>query len=352
MGPNSPVIWENRVFLTGASSKKREVYCYDSITGKMLWQKAMPDIPNVHPGDLTVSEDTGGYSVSTGATDGRRFYVMFANGDVGALDFDGNVLWTVSLGTPENSYGHSTSLDTFQDRVLVLFDQAEAKSAKSRLLCLDGATGKKVWESEPRPVGQTWGTPILVKTPEREQIITCGNPWVVSYNPTNGLEIWRAKALYGEVTPSPISANGMVYVAMDGEALSAWKTDGAGDVTKTHKAWSFDEGLPDICTPLCDGQRIYMLNSSGTLTVVDVVTGKKLYEQEFDFPYKASPSAAGDKIYLCGDKGMVVVFEAGAKYKEIARSDMGEELLASPAFADGRIYIRGKQNLFCLGKAK
>jgi outer membrane protein assembly factor BamB len=192
-----------------------------------------------------------------------------------------------------------------------------------------------------------------VHTPDRDQVITCGNPWVVSYNPTNGVEIWRAKALYGEVTPSPVSANGIAYVAMDGEAISAWKIDGTGDVTKTHKIWSLDEGMPDICSPLCDGQRIYMVNSSGTLTVVDTSTGKKLYEQEFDFPSKASPSLVGDRVYLCGDKGVVVVFEAGPKYKEIARSSMGEDLLASPAFADGRIYIRGTKNLFCLGtKAK
>ena len=96
-----------------------------------------------------------------------------------------------------------------------------------------------------------------------------------------------------------------------------------------------------------------MVSSSGTLTVVDITTGKKLYEQEFDFPSKASPSLAGDRVYLSGDKGVVVVFEAGPKYKEIARSPVGEDLLASPAFADGRIYIRGKTNLFCLGtKAK
>jgi len=349
MGPNSPVIWDNRLFLTGATATKREVFCFDALTGKLVWRKSMTDIYNPHRGDLVVSKEYGGYSASTAATDGRRLYVLFANGDVGALDFDGNIVWSMNMGTPDNSYGHATSLDTYQDRLLVLFDQAEARSGKSRLLCFEGATGKKVWESAPRPVGQSWATPIQFRTADRDQIITCGNPWIVSYNPATGMELWRAKALKGDVTPSPVYANDMLYVAVDGEALSAFKVDGSGDVTATHKAWSFPEGLPDVCSPLCDGLRVYLLNSSGTLTVVDAIAGKKLYEQEFDFTYKVSPSLAGDRVYLCGDQGMVVVCKAASQYTEIARSDIGEELLASPSFASGRIYIRGAKTLFCFG---
>ncbi|MCL5098935.1 MAG: PQQ-like beta-propeller repeat protein [Candidatus Omnitrophica bacterium] len=350
VGPSSPIVWQDRVFLTGASKTKREVYCYDANTGKLLWQKPVENVPNTSPDPPTVMEDSGGYAASTPATDGRRVYAIYANGNVAAFDFQGNLAWSVGLGLPDNNYGHTSSLTTYQDRLLVLFDQGTGKDGKSRLIALDSKTGKLAWQTEPRPVPNSWATPIVIHTPQNDQIITCGNPWAIAYNAASGTELWRAKVLYGEVVPSPIFAAGLVFTAIDGEKVSAIRPDGTGDVSKSHIAWSADEGLPDICSPLSDNQRIYMLGTYGLLSCYDIQTGKELWEKELELGFHSSPSLAGDRIYLFSDKGVGVVLQAGAEFKELARSDLGEDMLASPAFADGRIYVRGKEHLFCLGK--
>lgn len=349
-GPNSPILWGNRLFLTGATAKKREIYCYDALTGKLLWQKPVETTAGSAGEPPTVMEDSGGYAPATAATDGRRVYAIFANGDVGAVDFQGNPVWTVNLGKPDNSYGHSTSLEFYQNRLIIQYDQGAAKDAKSKVLALDTLNGQIVWQSPPRPVPNSWSTPILITAGQRDQIITCANPWVISYDPAKGSELWRAQTMYGEVTPSPIFANGLVLTAIEGEKLSAIKPDGAGDVTKTHVAWTAEDGLPEICSPLSDGKFVYLLTSSGLMTCYDIQTGKKKYEHDIELSFKSSPGLAGDRIYLFSDKGVAIQVQAGPEFKELTRSEMGQEILSSPAFADGRLYIRAKQHLFCIGK--
>lgn len=347
--PNSPVIWGNRLFLTGANSQKRELYCYETTSGKLLWQKAVANIPGTDPEPPAVTDDPGGFAAATAAVDGRRVYAIFANGDVAALDFAGSQVWAINLGKPDNSYGLASSLVLYKDKLLVLFDQGAAKDKKSKLLAFDAATGAKAWETEARPVPNSWATPVVFSAAGKDQIVTSGNPWVISYDPATGSEIWRAQALYGEITPSPIFAAGLVFTAMDGEKLSAIKPDGTGDVTKTHVAWSADEGLPEIVSPLCDGKRIYVTSPSGAVTCFEAQTGKKLWAKEFDVPFKSSPALSGDRIYHFNDQGTCIIFKAADEYQEIAQPKLAEEVQASPVFADGCLFIRAKTNLFCLG---
>ncbi len=353
IGPNSPVLWGNRVFLCGATEKKREVYCYDAATGQMLWQKAVGDIPGTDPEAPTVMDD-GGFAPSTVATDGRRVYAIFANADVVAFDYKGNRVWARNLGKFEDGYGHACSLEQYHDRLLLQLDQGTGKDGKSKIVALDTATGNTVWESAPRPISGSWASPILINTGQRELFVTVGKPLVIAYDPATGKELWRAETLSGEVTPSPIFGAGFVFTAMEGEKLAAIKPDGSGDVTKTHVAWSAEDGLPDISSPLCDGKRVYLATSGGTITCYDAAKGKKLWEKELDnVSFKSSAGLAGDKVYLFSDKGTCLILQAGDTYKELGRAELGEEVLASPAFADGCLYIRGKKTLFCIGnKAK
>lgn len=348
-GPNSPVVWEGRIFLTGSTASRREVFCLDAVAGRILWQQAVeiPESPKEPP---TVMEESGGYSASTAATDGRCVYAMFANGDVAAFDYQGKKAWARNLGKPDNSYGHATSLELYQDRLLIQFDQGNGKDNKSKLLALNTATGQTTWETQPRPVPNSWSTPIVIHVVGKPQVITCANPWVIAYDPSNGTELWRAQTLYGEVTPSPIYAGGFVLSVMEGEKLSAIKPDGAGDVTKTHVAWFAEDGLPDICSPISDGQRVYLLTSSGTLTCYQLADGKKLWEKELELGFNSSPSLVGGQLWLISDQGVMIQVAAGPEFKELGRTEFGEEILASPAFADGRAFVRGKKHLYALGK--
>lgn len=347
-GHNSPVVWGDRVFLSGADAKTRKVFCFDAAAGKLLWQKDMPSTPASTAKVPKISEDTG-YAAPTMATDGRRAYAIFANGDVGAMDFQGNVVWAQSLGIPNSSYGFASSLATFKNLLLIQFDQgSEAKDNLSKAMALDGATGKTVWETR-RPVPNSWPSPIVIHSGNRDQYVTAADPWVISYDPANGKELWRANCLRQDVGPSPVFRNGVVYTVNQSPNLSAIRADGQGDVTKTHVLWSGEDNLPDICSPLATDDYV-LLVSSGTLTSYEAKTGKKLWEKDLEGNCKASPGLAGKNVYLLSEEGKMLIIEPGPKgFKEVGTAELGEACTASPAFHNGRIYLRGAKNLYCIG---
>ncbi|NUQ62533.1 MAG: PQQ-binding-like beta-propeller repeat protein [Pirellulales bacterium] len=347
-GNNSPIVWGNRVFLSGATEEKREVYCFDTGTGELVWQKEVPGTPQSTAKLPELSEDTG-FAAPTVATDGRRAYAIFANGDVAAFDFAGKLAWSRSLGIPKNSYGHAASLSVYQNLLIVPFDQGGTKDGLSKLLALDAATGKTAWEAK-RQVPNSWTTPIVIDNQGRKQIVTAADPWVIAYGPADGKEIWRAKCLRQDVGPSPAFGGGTVFVANEFPCLSAIRADGQGDVTDTHVLWEGEDGLPDTSSPLATAEYVFLLASYGTLTCYDAKEGKILWEQEFDATFTSSPSLAGARLYLIGKEGKCWVVEPGREAgKIVAESELGEECVTSPAFQPGRMYLRGKEHLFCIG---
>ena len=345
-GFSSPVVWGDRVFLSGGDENKCELMCFDLASGKLLWESAVPKTAG-SPDTKPEVPDQCGMAAGTVATDGRRVYAMFANGDLAAFNFDGSVAWAKHLATPKNQYGHATSLLTWQDRVIVQFDQGEPEDKLSKLYAFDGATGAIVWE-QPRPVGASWATPIALDAGGKEQIITLAVPWVIAYAAKDGAEIWRAEVLDGEVTPSPIFVGGTLFVISPTSKLQTIRPDGQGDVTKTHLGWIAEDGIPDITSPVSNGELVFLLDSSGILTCYDAKDGKKQWDHDFSDECNASPSIAGHRVYLITKKGTLIVLDAAREFKELGRSSLDETVFASPAFAQNKIFVRGAKHLICI----
>jgi outer membrane protein assembly factor BamB len=287
-------------------------------------------------------------AAATVATDGRRVYAIFANGSLAALNFDGSLAWSKHLGAPKNQYGHATSLATWQDRVIVQLDQGEADDRLSKIYAFDGPSGSVAWE-KPREVGASWATPIVIDAAGRAQIITLGVPWVIAYAAQDGSEIWRADCLDGEVTPSPVFAGGTVFAVHPLNKLQAIRPDGQGDVTKTHLGWTAEDGIPDVTSPVSDGELVFLADTGGTVTCYDAKSGRKQWEHDCGEEFKASPTIVGDKLYLFSRKGTMLVLEAARAFREVSRSALGEQVFASPAFAGQRIFVRGVKHLVCIG---
>jgi outer membrane protein assembly factor BamB len=283
------------------------------------------------------------------ATDGRHLYVIFANGDLAAVNFDGKVAWSKALGPLKNSYGHATSLATWQGSVIVQLDQGDERATDSKLLALDGETGRTLW-SQARSVPASWATPIVIEAAGKTQIITLGPPWVIAYSFTGGGELWRAQLLENEIVPSPIFAGGLVLALSPTSKLLALRPDGAGDVTKTSPAWSAEGSVPDITSPVSNGEVVFTVASGGMAACFEVKTGTKIWEHELKVMVQASPAIVGDRLFVLGENGMAVVIAAGRQFKEISRSELPDRFMASPAFANGRVFLRGETNLFCLGR--
>ena len=346
-GNNSPVVWEDRVFLSGATEQSRQVYSFDANIGELLWQKEVPGTPASTAEPPKVMAATG-YAAPTTATDGRRVFAVFANGDLAAFDFTGGEVWARSLGMPKNSYGHASSLATFRGMLLIQFDQGAREDGLSKLLALNTETGQTVWEAR-REVPNSWPSPIVIDSQAGAQIITGADPRVIAYDPADGGEIWRVKCLSADIGPSPVFADGVVYVANEFPCLSAIRVDGEGGA-EPHVIWEGEDGLPDTASPLATDRHLFLLASYGTLTCYDAKTGEVLWYEDFDDSFSSSPSLAGNRLYLFGEEGKAWVVEPGSEgCQKIGEGDLGEPCVTSPAFQDGRIYIRGEKHLFCIG---
>jgi outer membrane protein assembly factor BamB len=345
-GMSSPVIWSNRVFVTGAVATNREVYCFDMATGTMLWRVGVDAAPGNTNRVPTVYSDTG-YAASTVVTDGRNVYAIFANGDLVAIDHCANKLWEIDLGVPENQYGYAASLVLARNRVIVQFDQAGEKGQVSELLAFDTATGKKAW-SVRRPVAESWPTPLVIATRTGEQIVTVANDWIIGYD-ADGAELWKVACGGSDVASSPIFAGGLVLAPISNDKVYAVKPDGRGDVTETHLAWKSDDGVSDVPSPVSDGTLVYFIRSGGALTCLEVATGKVVWDKNLEGEFYASPVLAGEVLYVTARNGEVFILKAGPKYEEVGKANLGETSDCSPALADGRIILRGARNLFCVG---
>jgi len=378
-GKNSPVVWGDRVFVTGATEDRQAVFCYNADSGELVWTG---DVPGPPPPEF---DDQGtGYAASTVVTDGRCVAAIFANGSVAGFDMAGRRLWLRNLGAPTNMYGYATSLVMYKNLVIVQFDQGgedfdpyDPTTHRGRLIGIDWASGQTVWE-EDREVPESWATPLILDKPA-PMLVTCANPLVIAYDPSDGSEIWRAEVLDGDVASSPIPTPHGVIALAPMYAMFCIRPGGHGDVTDTHVVWQGDVGVPEYTSPVSDGERLFTLGEGGMLSCLDPDDGELLWEADLRAQFQASPTWVGDRLYLLSGKGamfvlhpgpfdfsagttempeltdkkrQVIVTQPGSERKIVVtleRSELGEKAYASPAFLDGRIYLRGDERLYCIG---
>jgi len=338
-GYNSPIIWGDKLFVSGADETKREVYCFDRNTGKLLWTHQVKNVAGSPSSAPKVTADTG-HAAPTLATDGRRVYAIFSNGDVVAVDMEGNRVWARNLGVMGNHYGHSSSLMLFQDKLIVQYDQ----KSEAKVMALNILTGKTVW-STPRKVKISWASPIVVSTGKQTEVILVADPYVASYNPYTGKENWKIDCIFGEVGPSAAYADGVVFATNEYANLSAIKLGETPEIL-----WQSDEYMSDVPSPIATKDYLFLITSYGAVACYGSKDGKKLWEHEFSTGFYGSPVLVNNSIYLIDMKGNTHIFIASDKFNLIATNPLGENSTCTPAFADGRIYIRGKENLYCIGK--
>ncbi len=338
-GYNSPIVWNNRVFLSGASATKREVYCFDAATGEFVWLTDVSTVPGTPATTPKVDRETG-LAAPTMTTDGQRVYTIFATGDMAALDMDGKLVWSKNLGLPKNHYGHSSSLIMYRNLLIVQWDQSQGASVKA----FDGATGELVWNT-PRNVRVSWASPVLVNTGKRMELILSADPCVASYDPATGKELWKLDCIFGEVGSSIAYANGMVFATNEYAKLVAIKLGNHPIVS-----WESTDYLSDIPSPVANDTYLFLATSYGTIVCYNAKTGEEYWIKELEENTYASPVLVDGKVYQMDKTGVMHIFKADKVFTSIGEPALGEGSVCTPAFSGGRIYIRGNQNLYCIGK--
>ncbi|GIW81321.1 MAG: serine/threonine protein kinase [Gemmatales bacterium] len=368
LGNSSPIVWENRVFVQSApGDDSRALIAVDAIDGKIVWIQSVPGKKaHIHPRNSLAS--------STPATDGERVYCLFWDGenvDLHAFDFQtGKPLWKHSLGSFTSQHGAGHSPIVYNGKVIINKDQdrytkgeenlPNFKGRTSQLVAVDARTGKEVWSVDRQAFRVSYSTPLLVKTGNRDELIVTTSLGVTGYDPDTGKQLWHWNwKFYRPVmrtVGSPIYSEGIVFVGSgDGSGARhfiAVKKGESGDVSKTNLVWEKTKprSTPYVPTALARGPYIYYVNDIGVAGCWEAKTGKQIWEQRLGGGFSSSPVMIDGKIYAVNEAGQVYVFAAEPEFKLLAKNDIGEPCKASPAVANGRLYIRGRDHLFCIGQ--
>lgn len=335
---NSPVVWGDKLFLSGADANQKQVYCYDKNSGKLLWTADVKDIAGSSAAP-EVTPDTG-HAAASVSTDGKSVFAIFSNGDLIALDMKGKQVWSKNLGVPDNHYGHSSSLVVFEDKLIVQYDHKKS----GKVMALSTKTGDQIWSTD-RKVKVSWASPVIVKNGGRVEVILAADPCVASYDAQTGEELWKLDCITGEVGPSVAYANGIVFALNEYASLVAIKTGDQPEVL-----WEAYDYLSDVPSPIATDKYLFVVTSYGLIACYDALSGELYWEHEFDNGFYASPILVDDKIYLLDRAGSMHIFKADKEFVSVATSNLGEKSDSTPAFADGHIYIRAGKNLYCIGK--
>jgi len=377
-GHSSPIVWGKMIFLTtaiegevvpGAKAAKhmmdnKEFIHPDSVgANKKHTFKVMA--LNSDPGqvlwDVVACEGTpyddrhrkSSYAASTPATDGKMVYAFFGSEGLYAYDYSGKLAWKADLGKMGTvGMGTGTSPIIFENLVIVQCDEENGEA--SFIIGLDKKTGKEVWRTA-RKVQVSWATPLLVKTAKRSELITSGTESIVSYDPATGKELWTHKGVESNAIPSPVANSEMVYLVagFPAKIAMAIRLGASGDLTGTPNVpWKYTKGTAYVPSPILYGDYLYLTTDRGILTCIDAKTGEVKYEGgrvPVPATFTASPVAFEGKILLTSEDGDTYIVKAGPKHEVIGTNSVGEPVYASPAIADGRIYIRGEKNIYCIG---
>jgi len=338
-GYNSPILWDDKLFIAGANAQARVIYCYDRNTGSLLWQHEASGIAGSPVTPPRVQEDTG-LSAPTLATDGERVYGIFGTGDILATDMNGKRIWAKNLGVPDNHYGHSSSLICWKNKLIVQFDT----NTSGRLLALDCATGEPVW-NHARTTKISWASPVLAELNGKLQVITVTSPTVYGNDFETGAELWALDCLGGEVGPSAAVYDGLVYATNEYYRLAAIRPGPAPEII-----WEADEYLPECSSPVAADGLLFVATSYGIFLCYDAKTGQKLWEHEYGQGFYGSPMIAEGRVYIMDRGGAMHIYKVDRTKTSLGDPVIGEKSVVTPAFADGAIYLRGEKTLFCVGK--
>lgn len=354
----TPIIWGNNIFLNVAEGGVLHLWRVDKAKGAPIWKKPIAE------GDYNINKQN--MSSPSPSTDGTGVWVMTGLGILKAFDYEGKELWKRDIqkdyGKFGLNWGYASSPMLHGDSLYVQVLHGMKTDDPSYVLRIDKKTGKTLWRVE-RPTEairespDSYSTPQLLKYGNTEEIVILGGDCVTGHDLATGKELWRLNGLNPQNNPnfrtiaSAVVFGDMIYAPTRERPLIAFKAGGRGNITESHKVWSFNQG-PDVPTPVTDGKYFYSINDRGIAFCLNARTGETIWGPQRIKPaiYSASPVLADGKIYITNEEGLTTVMRAGEKFEVLAENDLAEYTLSSPAISEGKIYLRTTGAVYAIGK--
>jgi outer membrane protein assembly factor BamB len=359
-GGSTPIVWGERIFLTSADKKDLVVLCV-STAGKQLWKHTVGPINRA-----AVRKDEANDASCSPSTDGKNVFAYFGTGDFVALDFDGNEVWKFNAQKRYGNFSiqhgmHVTPL-LHEDRLYLTL----LTNGGHWVIALDKATGKEVWKVERKTDAkdesrEAYTSPCLWQNGKELNLVVLGCDYATGHRLTDGAEVWRLADLNPtashahRIISSPVASPDLLVVPTARGQLVVGLKPGASGLIKAGgeaEQWRIPRGAPDVSSPLIHDGLVYLQQDRGMLICVNAKTGETVYSQRItDERYRASPVYADGKIYLTGrDSGTFSVVQAGPKFELLATNRLPDVFPASPVISQGRIYLRGFAALYAISE--
>jgi len=362
-GGSSPIVWQNRIYLTTPADGQDAVLALD-LSGKELWLKKLgPESPPKH-------RTLGSSCNSSPVTDGKGVFVYFRSGHFAALELDGTIRWKSNIHErfgPEKLFWDQGSSPVLTERHVIL---TRLHEGESWIAGFDKATGELHWQVRrnykvPTENDNGYTTPVFFEHEGRKAFLVWGADHLTAHAASDGTLLWSCGGFnpdgtdYWPAIASPVIQGNLAIVPVGrddrpGQArVHGIRLDGRGDVTGTHRAWKRDDLGVFVSTLAEYKGRIFLLRHRGEVVCLDPATGKTIWAEALPpgtASYYASPVIAHGILYATREDGVVFAARIENKFELLSENPMGERIVASPVPAENRLLIRGDKHLFCIAE--
>lgn len=351
-GWSSPVVWRDQIWMTTAlelegGKESLRAVCVDRGSGKIRHDVEVFSVDQ--PPRLNAKNS---YASPTGVLEEGRFYVHFGTMGTAALDTaSGRVLWRNTELKLDHKEGPGSSPMLWGDLLVVHCDGMDVQF----VVALDKGTGQPIWKQtrsgtfdRDPDLRKAYSTPLVVPTPDGEQMVSVGADHVWSYRPHTGEELWRFDYKGFSNVPRPCTGNGLVYICTGYMKPELWaiRAEGAGIRDQSEIVWRFQEQVPAIPSPIVVEGNLFFVSNNGVATGLDGTTGQRLWRERLGGDFSASPVEVGGRIYFGNERGEVFVVEAAAEFRLLATNQLDSGLMASPAVVGREMYWRTETSLY------
>ncbi len=387
MGHATPIVWEDKIFIQTAikgempetqtenteaenppeDSRRRRrgrrgnrtyppykfnLLALNRSDGSILWKKTLKETAP-HEG----MHEHASFASNSPITDGEHIYAYFGSRGLYCLDMKGNLKWEKDIGKMRKSgtFGEGSCPIIHGNTIVILQDH----EGPSFIIALDKRTGDELWKID-RDERTTWTSPIVVEHSGKPQVIVSATNRSRSYDLETGEVLWECGGMTGNVIPTPVAADGFVYLisGFRNAALQAVNLANAvGDITGSEEAiaWEYNHDTPYVPSPLLHGDIIYFLKGNNLISAVNRITGVSHYGPDPErirgiSGVYASIVGAGDRVYVASRNGTVAVLKHGPTFEILATNKLEDSFNASPAIVESELYLRGTRYLYCIAE--
>jgi outer membrane protein assembly factor BamB len=359
MSGATPAVWGERLFLTSEDGDDVVLMCI-STQGRPLWKRKLAT------GKARFRRDEANQASPSPSTDGEHVYAFTGTGDFACFDLEGKEVWRFNA---QERYGKFKIQHGMHITPLLYGDRLYHSLLHSGGWCvyaLDKVTGKEVWrvkrDSDARDeCEQAYASPCLWHNDKDAYLVIHGCDYTTAHRLSDGGEIWRLgdlnpKASYVSslrFVTSPVAVSNLIVVptAKSGPVVGV-KPDAKGMITagSSFEQWRIPRITPDVPSPLVRNGLVYLCREMGMLICLDAKTGEMFYQERLHSGrYRASPVYADGKIYCTARDATITVVKAGRKFELLAVNRLPDQIAASPAISNGRVFLRGFATLYAVG---